>query len=245
MSTPLYQPLNTTNAEIRLIGILPEGFSMITIPLHSAPKYAALSYVWGDPHNQETIVLQGRNVQVGANLASFLARIRRGQPGQDHRLRNSLHRLYQLANSLILTIVLQRYSSCAWTNRLGLPLRNRLRLDYQLAQWLVMAVIRFLFRQKSHSEPQVEEFDVGVSYFWADAICINQQDIKERTQQVQLMGQIYGSAETVYSWLGPRDQSLAFESIKRLARLCRPRDAEAGERNRETHKARRMPPREA
>ncbi|RSL83850.1 hypothetical protein CEP51_004256 [Fusarium floridanum] len=37
------------------------------------------------------------------------------------------------------------------------------------------------------------------------------------------MGQIYGSAETVYSWVGPRDHSLAFESLKRLASLCRPR----------------------
>lgn len=223
MSAPLYQPLDTTKSEIRLLGILPEGFSLITVPLDSVPEYAALSYVWGDPHDQKTIVLQGRNVQVGANLASFLARIRRGQPGQDHRLRNSLPRFYQLVNSFILTIVLQRYSTCAWTSRLGPSLHDRLRLYYQLAQWFFVSVIGFLFRQKSQSVPQVVEFDVGVSYLWADAICINQKDMKERTQQVQLMGQIFGSAETVYSWVGPRDQSLAFQSINRLACLAWPR----------------------
>ena len=37
---------------------------------------------------------------------------------------------------------------------------------------------------------------------WADAICINQQDIDERNQQVRLMRQIYENAERVVVWLG-------------------------------------------
>lgn len=37
---------------------------------------------------------------------------------------------------------------------------------------------------------------------WADAICINQQDIAERTQQVQLMADIYSTARHVVVWLG-------------------------------------------
>lgn len=37
---------------------------------------------------------------------------------------------------------------------------------------------------------------------WIDAICINQSDIPERGQQVLLMRQIYGQAETVCVWLG-------------------------------------------
>ena len=37
---------------------------------------------------------------------------------------------------------------------------------------------------------------------WVDAICINQLDLQERTQQVQLMGKIYEQAATVIVWLG-------------------------------------------
>ena len=39
------------------------------------------------------------------------------------------------------------------------------------------------------------------SYFWVDAICINQEDIKEKTYQVCLMGQIYSDASLVISWV--------------------------------------------
>ncbi|EMD00700.1 hypothetical protein BAUCODRAFT_180392 [Baudoinia panamericana UAMH 10762] len=38
---------------------------------------------------------------------------------------------------------------------------------------------------------------------WIDAVCINQADSAERTQQVGMMAQIYGSASGVLAWLGP------------------------------------------
>ncbi|KAM7189290.1 Heterokaryon incompatibility protein (HET) domain containing protein [Naviculisporaceae sp. PSN 640] len=37
---------------------------------------------------------------------------------------------------------------------------------------------------------------------WVDAICINQNDTREKTNQVALMAEIYGRAETTYGWLG-------------------------------------------
>ncbi|TGO15197.1 hypothetical protein BTUL_0043g00520 [Botrytis tulipae] len=37
---------------------------------------------------------------------------------------------------------------------------------------------------------------------WVDAICINQSDIKERNEQVTLMGEIYSLAKPVLVWLG-------------------------------------------
>ena len=40
-------------------------------------------------------------------------------------------------------------------------------------------------------------------WLWIDAICINQANIQERSQQVLLMGEIYTSAEKVIIWLGP------------------------------------------
>ncbi|KAL4730836.1 hypothetical protein ACLX1H_002878 [Fusarium chlamydosporum] len=40
---------------------------------------------------------------------------------------------------------------------------------------------------------------------WADAICINQKDSKERGQQVRMMGQIFSRAFQVVIWLGEDD----------------------------------------
>ncbi|KAH8593910.1 heterokaryon incompatibility protein-domain-containing protein, partial [Bisporella sp. PMI_857] len=37
---------------------------------------------------------------------------------------------------------------------------------------------------------------------WIDAICINQEDPKERSKQVQLMREIYSNARRVIVWLG-------------------------------------------
>lgn len=42
---------------------------------------------------------------------------------------------------------------------------------------------------------------------WIDAICINQQDIEEKSKQIQLMEEIYSWSERVVVWLGPGDKS--------------------------------------
>ncbi|KAB2111674.1 hypothetical protein AG0111_0g1732 [Alternaria gaisen] len=44
---------------------------------------------------------------------------------------------------------------------------------------------------------------------YADAACINQSDVNERSQQVQLMGEIYSSAQEVFIWLGYGRESQA------------------------------------
>jgi hypothetical protein len=54
---------------------------------------------------------------------------------------------------------------------------------------------------------------------WADALCINQDDLDERTRQVELMRRIYSDAELVLSWLGQQDDEtkLALLSIADMA----------------------------
>ncbi|KAI1773429.1 HET-domain-containing protein [Hypoxylon cercidicola] len=56
---------------------------------------------------------------------------------------------------------------------------------------------------------------------WIDAICINQEDIVERCQQVGIMADIYRSAERVTIWLGPADELTgpAWELINALSQL--------------------------
>ncbi|KAK5652305.1 hypothetical protein OQA88_10653 [Cercophora sp. LCS_1] len=59
--------------------------------------------------------------------------------------------------------------------------------------------------------------DTSSFRLWADAICINQTDTKERGQQVQIMRSIYKSADLVLAWLGDQDFTLAFDGIKAMA----------------------------
>ncbi|KAH7110856.1 heterokaryon incompatibility protein-domain-containing protein, partial [Dendryphion nanum] len=42
---------------------------------------------------------------------------------------------------------------------------------------------------------------------WVDAVCINQVDDTERTEQVQIMGLVYSIAQRVLVWLGEEDLS--------------------------------------
>ncbi|PMD38817.1 heterokaryon incompatibility, partial [Hyaloscypha variabilis F] len=41
---------------------------------------------------------------------------------------------------------------------------------------------------------------------WVDQLCINQEDVEERSSQVQLMGHIYQKASKTVVWLGEEDE---------------------------------------
>ncbi|KAI1774487.1 heterokaryon incompatibility protein-domain-containing protein [Hypoxylon cercidicola] len=60
---------------------------------------------------------------------------------------------------------------------------------------------------------------------WVDAICINQEDLKEKEHQVPLMGKIFREASNVVVWLGSDTPSptiaTAFNILMTLADLCR------------------------
>jgi hypothetical protein len=65
---------------------------------------------------------------------------------------------------------------------------------------------------------------VAARLLWADAICINQDDTKERAQQVMIMRKIYARARRVLVWLGPANDGEAErcrESIEEIVRACR------------------------
>ena len=60
-----------------------------------------------------------------------------------------------------------------------------------------------------HALEQLRSADVG--YIWIDAICINQENLEERSAQILLMGDIFSGAEKVIAWLGndPSDVDVA------------------------------------
>ncbi|KAI0872531.1 heterokaryon incompatibility protein-domain-containing protein [Hypoxylon argillaceum] len=54
---------------------------------------------------------------------------------------------------------------------------------------------------------------------WIDALCIDQSNLAERSQQVLKIGDIYRTSQRVVAWLGPesKDSTLALDTIARLA----------------------------
>lgn len=52
----------------------------------------------------------------------------------------------------------------------------------------------------------IRDFKDGL--FWIDAICINQNDLPERAEQVKIMHRIYERAHKVIVWLGASYESL-------------------------------------
>jgi len=50
-------------------------------------------------------------------------------------------------------------------------------------------------------------------YFWIDALCINQNNAKERDHQVCLMRFIYSRAEFVIAWLAPENPSATYQEM--------------------------------
>jgi hypothetical protein len=65
--------------------------------------------------------------------------------------------------------------------------------------WACLRKFRNLIRSETSS-----------SYFWVDAICINQEDPDERSSQVSQMGAIYAKAQEVVIW--PRDPARKVEN---------------------------------
>jgi hypothetical protein len=63
----------------------------------------------------------------------------------------------------------------------------------------------------------------GWQMIWADALCINQDNIDERAQQVRIMWQIYSQAKCVFASLGKGgpDGPLSIALMYDLALSCR------------------------
>jgi hypothetical protein len=64
---------------------------------------------------------------------------------------------------------------------------------------------------------------VEARLLWVDALCINQEDLHEREQQVKHMGAIYSQAKSVISWLGESgdDSDKAIELIRNFGEQAR------------------------
>jgi hypothetical protein len=68
---------------------------------------------------------------------------------------------------------------------------------------------------------------IGKRIVWIDAICINQKDLDERSQQVSLMRKIFSHASNVVIWLG-KDNGSASRAIAVVQKAAHYARVEAG-----------------
>lgn len=78
-----YSPLDSRKGEIRLVTLLPGKTgdaircTLSTACLDNAPKFTALSYVWGNPSETKPIILDGKPFAITVNLEAGLQVIRK------------------------------------------------------------------------------------------------------------------------------------------------------------------------
>jgi len=77
-----YQPLSVKRREIRLLEVSltnrysPVSCNLVTVSLDDNPEYVALSYVWGDPSDVETLWLNTQPFRATKSLVSAIRRCR-------------------------------------------------------------------------------------------------------------------------------------------------------------------------
>jgi hypothetical protein len=60
----------------------------------------------------------------------------------------------------------------------------------------------------------------GSRWLWVDAICINQQDLEERADQVKLMRNVYVKAAAVLIWLGEDEDEGCAPALELMNAVC-------------------------
>ena len=72
--------------------------------------------------------------------------------------------------------------------------------------------------------------DKGEQIYWVDAVCMNQMDVEERSDQVQLIKRIYERAHAVVAYLSPEanDSSVALDKMMGISHRTGKRRAVLG-----------------
>ncbi|KAL8883606.1 MAG: hypothetical protein Q9192_007081 [Flavoplaca navasiana] len=171
MSTYVYDKLDPSRKQIRICTIHPGAFedpvkcSLSTVSLDDNPEYETLSYAWGAPVFDHTLLVDGAILKVTKSLHNALRYLRpwRQLPGD--------------------------------ADDGPLPINQTRKIDQALRY----------FRRRTKCPGAVDESSwepEASGILWADAICINQADIEERSSQVGFMGDIYRCGSRLHVWIG-------------------------------------------
>lgn len=108
----------------------------------------------------------------------------------------------------------EKYSAVSYTWGEQNPSRTlEIRCDDDISYVRITSNVDALLRRfRARNKPR---------HLWIDAVCLDQTNGKEKTQQIPLMGRIYGEAKDVCIWLGEEDRMTAkvFTLLRTLSQL--------------------------
>ena len=105
--------------------------------------------------------------------------------------------------------------SYTWSNPFGFPHPNPGRLESIVLNGCSFPV-------QENLETLLRALPAGgLSWYWIDAVCIDQSNDSERSKQVLNMRDIYRGAERVVVWLGPEgdDSNIGLDFIEMMAQM--------------------------
>lgn len=80
------------------------------------------------------------------------------------------------------------------------------RVRENLWDFLDVASTSRIRRELKNDNAANFDFESFSGYLWVDALCIDQENTRERNHQVQGMGDIYARAESVLAWFGKHEE---------------------------------------
>jgi len=108
--------------------------------------------------------------------------------------------------------------SYTWDNEVpsALPSRHRIYVDDKTLEIMPNLEAFLLSHRLQHSTP---ESQTDYPLIWIDAICINQDDLVERVQQIRMMCRLYSGLSRLIVWLGSDDEDskIAIQFLKTIA----------------------------
>jgi hypothetical protein len=207
-----HRPLSPLDpSEIRLLKLYPgelddevrfelQHVSLAATPVHD---YIALSYVWGNPEITAPILLCGEKYPVTTNLHSFLRHAQKMLLSVSQSLPSVSRRQSSLLIHTIVRRVIEDVRFCEPFPFQGDHFRSSI-----IQRRVLNALARMATRHSSLGGEEILDSsqDPGLDrchlYMWIHALCINQQDLNERSQQVGRMMEIYEHASSLFVWLG-------------------------------------------
>ncbi|KAF9767656.1 hypothetical protein IL306_015155 [Fusarium sp. DS 682] len=179
-------------------------------------EFSALSYTWGNPitvHEEPMPDIDGLTVEEHADQLPFVYYSPKLGPTGDKLVMVDRAKLlyYGMYGHIPREEVL-------WQNRTHHEIEvdgNRVPIEENLLSFF-QSLLKL--RAALAPEPGAEESSTYRTIslpIWADALCINQEDLDERAAQVKLMGRLYKSANQVLAWVGKYDRlsELAIEAM--------------------------------
>ncbi|OIW31166.1 hypothetical protein CONLIGDRAFT_679896 [Coniochaeta ligniaria NRRL 30616] len=209
-----YQPLDRSRREFRLVRITggstggPITCSLETASLDDESlEFTALSYVCGNEGITREILVDGHRQRVTANLESALRNFWAFGASETCGRGDDYYDGAEESGEVVCED--DDFPGAGFPE--AEPDANDIKLEEQFQRW-------------QNVRPQALRAAVGRGAFpvWVDSLCIDQEDLSEKSHQIQLMRVIYTAARCVLSWLGPPDEQKIDLALRLIGAIAPP-----------------------